>query len=206
MQLHGKKTVKGKSFCIFYYLYSKRHVISIFQNVFIFKCINADLTCRNFILFFPPLLYLLYVVGTITEHSPHVKRLFRESWNFDQGTFLQMNVSFCFLLHSSSLKAIWLVIVLELHWRNSRSKCHFPEHDVLFKIVHIMEIKSLENCMLFYFNVSLCQNKHVRYLRMDGCISCLFLLLRFTIKWYVTSRRFYEYDPALNQFCVTLSA
>lgn len=114
-----KKKVKGKSFCIFDYLYSKRHVISIFQNVFIFKCINADLTCHQSP--HPPSLTVsLYVVGTITEHSPHVKSLLCESWDFNQGTFFcRWMFQVCFLLYSSSLKATWLAIVLELHWRNT---------------------------------------------------------------------------------------
>lgn len=119
-----KKKVKGKSFCIFDYLYSKRHVISIFRNVFIFKCINADLTCHQFLVFH--LTVPLYVVGTITEHSPHVKSLLCESWDFNRGTFLQMNVSGLFS---------FLLFILESHmacdcpWaalaKHSRSKCHF---------------------------------------------------------------------------------
>lgn len=42
--------------------------------------------------------------------------------------------------------------------KHSGSKCHFLKHDVLFKIAHIFENKSLEIACSFHFNVSLCQN------------------------------------------------
>ncbi len=77
-----KKKLK-ENLCIFDYLYSKRHVVSIFQNVFFFfKSINAELVIR--LLFFSS---SLYVVSPITKHSPHVKSLLCESWDLIKALF-----------------------------------------------------------------------------------------------------------------------
>lgn len=72
-----------------------------------------------------------------------------------------MNVSglFCFLLYFRSSKAIWLVIVLGVHWRNTLGQNVNSWNMMCYlRLLIYLKIGLWKIACSFHFNVSLCQN------------------------------------------------